>query len=127
MANWRHRNSFPVALQGVSGGYLLQGGPDKERSRIYGPACRRGGLDVITADGAAIRATQVITPICTGPPAAPVRAFYRHLVLPEAVIEAGLAGTSVYVYPFDLADGLYLSRAGQQVDLGSGAQSLPPR
>jgi FAD/FMN-containing dehydrogenase len=91
------------------GGYLLQGGYGWN-SRIYGPACESVvGLDVITADGEQIHcdednhadlywAARGAGPGFFGV----VTSFYLKLhPRPKA------CGTSVYLYPFELADEVF--------------------
>jgi FAD/FMN-containing dehydrogenase len=91
------------------GGYLLQGGYGWN-SRILGPACESVvGLDVITADGEQIHcdtdhhadlywAARGAGPGFFGV----VTSFYLKLYPRPAV-----CATSMYVYPFDLADEVY--------------------
>jgi FAD/FMN-containing dehydrogenase len=91
------------------GGYLLQGGYGWN-SRIHGPACESVlGLDVITADGEQIHcdednhadlywAARGAGPGFFGV----VTSFYLKLYP-----RPGACGTSVYLYPFDLADEVY--------------------
>lgn len=91
------------------GGYLLQGGYGWN-SRIYGPACESViGLDVITADGAQIHcdADNHADLYWAARGAGPgffgvVTSFYLKLYPRPAT-----CGTSVYVYPFDLADEVF--------------------
>jgi FAD/FMN-containing dehydrogenase len=91
------------------GGYLLQGGYGWN-SRVLGPACESVvGLDVITADGEQIHcgpdhhadlywAARGAGPGFFGV----VAAFYLKLYPLPAV-----CATSLYIYPFDLADEVY--------------------
>ncbi|MDM3972766.1 FAD-binding oxidoreductase [Mycobacterium marseillense] len=91
------------------GGYLLQGGYGWN-SRIYGPACESViGLDVITADGEQIHcdedhhadlywAARGAGPGFFGV----VTSFYLKLYPRPAA-----CGTSVYAYPFELADEVF--------------------
>ncbi|ORW91022.1 oxidoreductase [Mycobacterium sp. IEC1808] len=91
------------------GGYLLQGGYGWN-SRIFGPACESVvGLDVITADGQQIHcdADNHADLYWAARGAGPgffgvVTSFYLKLYPRPAV-----CGTSVYVYPWDLADEVY--------------------
>ncbi|MGO9693821.1 MAG: FAD-binding oxidoreductase [Mycobacterium sp.] len=91
------------------GGYLLQGGYGWN-SRVYGPACESVlALDVITADGEQIHCNENnhADLYWTARGAGPgffgvVTSFYLRLYPRPAV-----CGTSVYVYPFDLADEVY--------------------
>ncbi|ETW26730.1 oxidoreductase [Mycobacterium gastri 'Wayne'] len=91
------------------GGYLLQGGYGWN-SRIFGPACESViGLDVITADGEQIHCDADNHPhlYWAARGAGPgffgvVTSFYLKLYPRPAV-----CGTSVYVYPFDVADEVY--------------------
>jgi FAD/FMN-containing dehydrogenase len=91
------------------GGYLLQGGYGWN-SRIYGPACESvAGLDVITADGEKIHcdADNHADLYWAARGAGPgffgvVTSFYLKLYPRPAV-----CGTSVYVYPWDVADEVY--------------------
>jgi FAD/FMN-containing dehydrogenase len=91
------------------GGYLLQGGYGWN-SRIFGPACESVvGLDVITADGEQIHcdADNHADLYWAARGAGPgffgvVTSFYLKLYPRPAV-----CGTSVYVYPWDVADEVY--------------------
>ncbi len=91
------------------GGYLLQGGYGWN-SRVLGPACESVvGLDVITADGEQIHcdADNHADLYWAARGAGPgffgvVTSFYLKLYPRPAV-----CGTSVYIYPFDLADEVY--------------------
>ncbi|ORV87514.1 oxidoreductase [Mycobacterium interjectum] len=91
------------------GGYLLQGGYGWN-SRIYGPACESVvGLDVITADGEQIHCDAENHPdlYFAARGAGPgffgvVTSFYLKLYPRPAA-----CGTSVYVYPWDVADEVY--------------------
>ncbi|MFZ1175704.1 MAG: FAD-binding oxidoreductase [Mycobacterium sp.] len=91
------------------GGYLLQGGYGWN-SRIYGPACESVvGLDVITADGEQIHCDAENHPdlYFAARGAGPgffgvVTAYYLKLYPRPAT-----CGTSVYVYPWDVADEVY--------------------
>ncbi|OBH82921.1 FAD-binding oxidoreductase [Mycobacterium sp. E2989] len=91
------------------GGYLLQGGYGWN-SRVYGPACESVvGLDVVTAEGEQIHcdpsnnADLYWAARGAGPGFfAVVTAFYLKLYPRPAV-----CGTSVYVYPFELADEVF--------------------
>ena len=115
------------------GGYLLQGGYGWN-SRVYGPACESViGLDVITADGEQIHcdednhadlywAARGAGPGFFGV----VTSFYLKLYPRPAV-----CGTSVYIYPFDLADEVFTwARARQRRSRPSGraaGRRLPRR
>lgn len=102
------------------GGYLLQGGYGWN-SRVLGPACESVvGLDVVTADGEQIHcdANNHADLYWAARGAGPgffgvVTSFYLKLYPRPAV-----CGTSVYVYPFDLADEIYTwaRNAGAEVD-----------
>ena len=106
---------FPAGhCKGVCvGGYLLQGGYGWN-SRVWGLACENViGLDVVTADGEQIhcdaddhsdlyRAARGAGPGFFGV----VTSFYLKLYSRPAA-----CGTSVYVYPIDLADEIYTWRA----------------
>ncbi len=91
------------------GGYLLQGGYGWN-SRIFGPACESViGLDVITADGEQIHcdadnhADLYFAARGAGPGFfGVVTSFYLKLYPRPAA-----CGTSVYVYPWDVADEIY--------------------
>lgn len=91
------------------GGYLLQGGYGWN-SRIYGPACESVvGLDVITADGEQIYCDAENHPdlYFAARGAGPgffgvVTSFYLKLYPRPAA-----CGTSVYAYPWDVADEVY--------------------
>jgi len=91
------------------GGYLLQGGYGWN-SRVLGPACESVvGLDVITADGEQIHcdadhhADLYWAARGAGPGFfAVVTSFYLKLYPRPAV-----CATSLYIYPFDLADEVY--------------------
>jgi FAD/FMN-containing dehydrogenase len=91
------------------GGYLLQGGYGWN-SRVYGPACESVvGLDVITAGGEQIHcdADNHSDLFFAARGAGPgffgvVTSFYLKLYPRPAV-----CGTSVYVYPWDVADEIY--------------------
>ncbi|OBA75059.1 oxidoreductase [Mycobacterium sp. 1554424.7] len=91
------------------GGYLLQGGYGWN-SRIFGPACESVvGLDVITADGEQIHcdADNHVDLYWAARGAGPgffgvVTSFYLKLYPRPAV-----CGTSIYVYPWDVADEVY--------------------
>lgn len=91
------------------GGYLLQGGYGWN-SRVYGPACESvTGLDVITAEGEQIHCDAENHPDLywaargAGPGFFGVVTSYYLKVYPRPPI----CGTSVYVYPFDVADEVY--------------------
>jgi FAD/FMN-containing dehydrogenase len=113
------------------GGYLLQGGYGWN-SRIYGPACESVvGLDVITADGEKIHcdadnhgdlywAARGAGPGFFGV----VTSFYLKLYPRPAV-----CGTSVYVYPWDVADQVYTwaRRISAEVDRRVELQALATR
>jgi FAD/FMN-containing dehydrogenase len=88
------------------GGYLLQGGYGWN-SRIYGPACESViGLDVITADGEQVYCDQDNHPDLywaargAGPGFFGVVTSFHLKLYPRPAV----CGTSVYLYPFDLAD-----------------------
>ena len=91
------------------GGYLLQGGYGWN-SRVFGPACESViGLDVITADGEQIHcdADNHADLYWAARGAGPgffgvVTSFYLKLYPRPAV-----CGTSLYVYPWDVADEVY--------------------
>ena len=91
------------------GGYLLQGGYGWN-SRVLGPACESVvGLDVITADGEQIHcdADHHADLYWAARGAGPgffgvVTSFYLKLYPRPAV-----CATSLYIYPFDLADEVY--------------------
>jgi FAD/FMN-containing dehydrogenase len=112
MADLQEQNLFFPGghCKGVClGGYLLQGGYGWN-SRIYGPACESVvGVDVITADGEQIHchednhadlywAARGAGPGFFGV----VTAFHLKLYPRPAA-----CGTSVYFYPFDLADEVF--------------------
>ena len=91
------------------GGYLLQGGYGWN-SRIYGPACESVvGLDVITADGEKIHCdadnhTELYWAARgAGPGFFGVVTSYHLKLYPRPPV----CGTSVYVYPWDVADEVY--------------------
>ncbi len=91
------------------GGYLLQGGYGWN-SRIYGPACESVvGLDVITADGDQIHCDAENHPELyfaargAGPGFFGVVTSFHLKLYPRPAA----CGTSVYVYPWDLADEVY--------------------
>ena len=91
------------------GGYLLQGGYGWN-SRIYGPACESViGLDVITADGEQIHcdadnhADLYWAARGAGPGFFGVVTSYYLKLYPRPAV----CGTSVYVYPWDVADEVY--------------------
>ena len=91
------------------GGYLLQGGYGWN-SRVFGPACESViGLDVITADGEQIHCdADNHADLCWAARGAGpgffgvVTSFYLKLYPRPAV-----CGTSLYVYPWDVADEVY--------------------
>ncbi len=113
------------------GGYLLQGGYGWN-SRIYGPACESVvGLDVITADGEQIHcdADNHADLYWAARGAGPgffgvVTSFYLKLYPRPAV-----CGTSVYVYPWDVADEVYTWARGisAEVDRRVEMQALATR
>ncbi|GAB3019315.1 FAD-binding oxidoreductase [Mycobacterium bourgelatii] len=113
------------------GGYLLQGGYGWN-SRIYGPAVESViGLDVITADGEHVHCSEDQHPdlYWAARGAGPgffgvVTSFYLKLYPKPAV-----CGTSVYVYPFDLADEVFTwARAvGAEVDPRVELQAIASR
>lgn len=91
------------------GGYLLQGGYGWN-SRIYGPAVESViGLDVITADGEQVHCSEDQHPDLywaargAGPGFFGVVTSYYLKLYPKPAV----CGTSVYVYPFDLADEVF--------------------
>ncbi|MCV7393457.1 FAD-binding oxidoreductase [Mycobacterium paraseoulense] len=91
------------------GGYLLQGGYGWN-SRIYGPACESVvALDVITADGEQIHCDADNHPDLyfaargAGPGFFGVVTSYYLKLYPRPAA----CGTSVYVYPWDVADEVY--------------------
>ncbi|HTQ22913.1 FAD-binding oxidoreductase [Mycobacterium sp.] len=91
------------------GGYLLQGGYGWN-SRIYGPACESVvGLDVITADGEKIycdaenHADLYWAARGAGPGFFAVVTSFHLKLYPRPSV----CGTSVYVYPWDVADEVY--------------------
>jgi len=91
------------------GGYLLQGGYGWN-SRIYGPACESViGLDVITADGEQVHcdadndADLYWAARGAGPGFFGVVTSFHLKLYPRP----GACGTSVYVYPFDLAEEVF--------------------
>jgi len=102
---------FPAGhCKGVCvGGYLLQGGYGWN-SRVWGPACENViGLDVVTAEGEQIHcdADNHADLYWAARGAGPgffgvVTSFYLKLYPRPAA-----CGTSVYVYPIDLADEIY--------------------
>lgn len=102
---------FPAGhCKGVCiGGYLLQGGYGWN-SRVLGPACQSViGLDVVLADGEQIHCNEVNHPELywaargSGPGFfGVVTAFHLQLYPRPAV-----CGSSLYVYPIDLADEIY--------------------
>ncbi|HWT48913.1 MAG TPA: FAD-binding oxidoreductase [Mycobacterium sp.] len=113
------------------GGYLLQGGYGWN-SRIFGPACESViGLDVITADGEQIHcdADNHADLYWAARGAGPgffgvVTSFYLKLYPRPAV-----CGTSVYVYPWDVADEVYTWARGisAEVDRRVEMQALATR
>lgn len=91
------------------GGYLLQGGYGWN-SRVYGPACESvTALDVITADGEEIHCDADNHPELywaargAGPGFFGVVTSFYLKVYPRPAV----CGTSVYVYPLELADEVY--------------------
>ena len=91
------------------GGYLLQGGYGWN-SRVLGPACESVvGLDVITADGEQIHcdadnhADLYWAARGAGPGFFGVVTSFHLKLYPRPAV----CGTSLYVYPFDLADYVY--------------------
>ncbi|WP_156686959.1 FAD-binding oxidoreductase [Mycobacterium sp. Marseille-P9652] len=91
------------------GGYLLQGGYGWN-SRVYGPACESVvGLDVITADGERIYCDADHHPDLffaargAGPGFFGVVTSFHLKLYPRPAV----CGTSVYVYPWDVADEIY--------------------
>jgi FAD/FMN-containing dehydrogenase len=113
------------------GGYLLQGGYGWN-SRILGPACESViGLDVVTADGEQIHcdADNHAELYWAARGAGPgffgvVTSFYLKLYPRPAV-----CGTSVYVYPWDVADEVYTWARGisAEVDRRVELQALATR
>jgi FAD/FMN-containing dehydrogenase len=113
------------------GGYLLQGGYGWN-SRIYGPAVESViGLDVITADGEQIHCDEYHHPdlYWAARGAGPgffgvVTSFYLKLYPRPAA-----CGTSVYLYPFDLAEEVFTwARAvGAEVDPRVELQAVASR
>lgn len=110
------------------GGYLLQGGYGWN-SRIYGPACESViGLDVITADGAQIHcdADNHADLYWAARGAGPGFFGRRHLVLPEAVSEAGHLWHQRLCLPIrPCRRGLYLGPRGQRRSRPSGRAASP--
>lgn len=91
------------------GGYLLQGGYGWN-SRIYGPACESvTALDVITADGEEVHCDADNHPELywaargAGPGFFGVVTSFYLKVYPRPAV----CGTSVYVYPLEVADEVY--------------------
>jgi len=91
------------------GGYLLQGGYGWN-SRVLGPACESVvGLDVITADGEQIHcdadnhADLYWAARGAGPGFFGVVTSFHLKLYPRPAV----CGTSLYIYPFDLADYVY--------------------
>jgi FAD/FMN-containing dehydrogenase len=113
------------------GGYLLQGGYGWN-SRVYGPAVESViGLDVITADGEQIHCDEDNHPdlYWAARGAGPgffgvVTSFYLKLYPRPAA-----CGTSVYLYPFDLAEEVFTwARAvGAEVDPRVELQAVASR
>ena len=96
------------------GGYLLQGGYGWN-SRIYGPACESVvGLDVITADGEQIHcdadnhADLYWAARGAGPGFFAVVTSFHLKLYPRPAA----CGTSVYVYPWEVADEVYTWACG---------------
>ncbi len=124
---------FPAGhCKGVCvGGYLLQGGYGWN-SRVYGPACESViGLDVVTADGAKTHCDENNHPDLywaargSGPGFfGVVTSFYLKLYPRPAA-----CGTSIYVYPVDLADEIYTwaRNVSAQVDRRVEMQILATR
>jgi FAD/FMN-containing dehydrogenase len=124
---------FPAGhCKGVClGGYLLQGGYGWN-SRIYGPACESVvGVDVITADGEQIHCDADNHPdlYWAARGAGPgffgvVTSFYLKLYP-----RPGACGTSVYAYPFDLADEVFswAREVGAEVDPRVELQAVASR
>ncbi len=113
------------------GGYLLQGGYGWN-SRIYGPACESVvGLDVITADGEKIHCDADNHPELyfaargAGPGFFGVVTSYHLKLYPRPAA----CGTSVYVYPWELADEVYTWARGisAEVDRRVELQAIATR
>lgn len=101
------------------GGYLLQGGYGWN-SRVLGPACESViGLDVVTADGEQIYCDAENHPDLywaargAGPGFFGVVTSFHLKLYPRPPI----CGTSVYVYPFEVADELYAWARGVSADV----------
>ncbi|ORV33523.1 FAD-binding oxidoreductase [Mycobacterium conspicuum] len=113
------------------GGYLLQGGYGWN-SRIYGPAVESViGVDVITADGEQLHCDADNHPDLywaargAGPGFFGVVTSYHLKLYPRPAV----CGTSVYLYPFDLADEVFTwARAvGAEVDPRVELQAVASR
>ncbi|BBZ44179.1 FAD-binding oxidoreductase [Mycobacterium parmense] len=113
------------------GGYLLQGGYGWN-SRVLGPACESVlGLDVITADGDQIHcdadnhADLYWAARGAGPGFFGVVTSFHLRLYPRPAV----CGTSIYVYPFELADEVYTWARGvsAQVDRRVEMQMLATR
>jgi FAD/FMN-containing dehydrogenase len=113
------------------GGYLLQGGYGWN-SRIYGPAVESViGVDVITADGEHVYCDEDNHPDLywaargAGPGFFGVVTSYHLKLYPRPAV----CGTSVYAYPFDLADEVFTwARAvGAEVDPRVELQAVASR
>ncbi len=113
------------------GGYLLQGGYGWN-SRIFGPACESVvGLDVVTAEGEQIHCdagnNADLYWAARGAGAGffgVVTSFYLKLYP-----RPGACGTSVYVYPFELADEVFTwtREVGAEVDPRVELQAVASR
>ncbi len=101
------------------GGYLLQGGYGWN-SRVYGPACESViGLDVVTADGEQVHCDVDNHPDLyfaargAGPGFFGVVTSFHLKLYPRPAA----CGTSVYVYPWDVADEVYTWARGISADV----------
>ena len=112
---------FPAGhCKGVCvGGYLLQGGYGWN-SRIYGLACESViGLDVVTAEGERVHCNEDNHPDLywaargSGPGFFGVVTSFDLKLYPRPAA----CGTSVYIYPFDLADEIYTWARGVSAEI----------
>ncbi|MEE6177990.1 FAD-binding oxidoreductase [Mycobacterium sp. 050134] len=113
------------------GGYLLQGGYGWN-SRVFGPACESViGLDVITADGERVHCDAETHPDLfwaargAGPGFFGVVTSFHLKLYPRPAA----CGTSVYVYPWDVADEVYTWARGisAEVDRRVEMQAIATR
>ncbi|BBX61470.1 oxidoreductase [Mycobacterium saskatchewanense] len=113
------------------GGYLLQGGYGWN-SRVFGPACESViGLDVITADGEQVHCDAENHPDLfwaargAGPGFFGVVTSFHLKLYPRPAA----CGTSVYVYPWDVADEIYTWARGisAEVDRRVEMQAIATR